>query len=199
MDARTKTRIDQTLPPRPKTQPASDTYLATLLGSENGPNEFQARKCQENLEAPSNDQKTKRENWRLISPVESLYRREAISPDQWQAFCLFERDLTRAEKLPPITPAYGERIGGQSTDDGPCHVILKNQAKRRYEAALAAVGSPGMMGVIRACAEQPMTLARLGRDVLGITHRQMATGAAIHSIKDGTYRLWLHYREIGVM
>ncbi|MEK9720325.1 MAG: hypothetical protein VW257_04615 [Quisquiliibacterium sp.] len=132
--------------------------------------------------------------------VETLHKQGRITDNQADSFARFRADMERANRHRPITGAYGERIAGRAVESDRCPETLKEQAHQRALAALEAVEQPELCGVLRMLVcEDINSLREVGQRMLGYRAAPAAQAAACQAVQNATFRLWQHYREVGVM
>lgn len=151
------------------------------------------------VERPMKDQKTKRDAWRIVSPVETMYKRGQLSEECWQAFQRFERDLDRADRVTSAVAKYGDRAatGGTPVSQLATEVIcpedIKTAAVRRVEEAIGAIGHVPTIAALKTVSLKETTLEEIGRKFGGWKNKPQATAAAVTMIQQGCYRLAVHY------
>lgn len=151
------------------------------------------------VEKPSQDQKTKRDAWRIVGVVETMYKRGQLSDECWEAFQRFERDVDRADRVSSAIAKYGERagIGGtpvsQLAADVFCPEDLKVAAVRRVEEAMEAIGHVPTVAALMTVILKETTLEKLGRQFFGWKDAKQARAAAVTALQHGCYSLAQFY------
>lgn len=151
------------------------------------------------VERPSINQRTKREAWRIVSPVETMYKRGQLNEECWHAFQRYERDVDRAYRYASIISRYGERAGArgtpvsQLTAEVICPEELRADAIRRVVEAEEAIGSKVMVCALKTLILKETTLEEIGRKFGGWKNKPQAIACAVTLIQQGTYKLAIHY------
>jgi hypothetical protein len=151
------------------------------------------------VEKPAKDQKTKRDAWRIVSPVETMYKRGQLSEECWQAYQRFERDLDRADRVTSAIAKYGERAGAGGTPVSQlateviCPEDIKIAAIQRVEEAMEAIGHTPTIAALKTAILKETTLEEIGRKFGGWRNKAQACAAAVTMIQHGCYRLAVHY------
>jgi len=155
------------------------------------PSAYRLRHHSGAVDEPQVDRKTSRRTWRLVSPVENLYRTGRLSESQWLAFKMFERDCDRASRIRGVTAAYSERIGSslaEIADDLLCPVTRRMDAYRRVIDKLEWIGERSACRVLVEATMRETSFQILAKDVLGMS-RNKGTGYAEALLQQATYRL----------
>lgn len=157
------------------------------------PTPYRLAKHHGDIDAPEISQTTRRYAYRLVGVVESMWRRDWIRKEQYDAFCKFERDLERANRPPGCTAAYdvSEVADLPDNDWGP--LDRKIDAQRRVENALVAIGHPETAEAVRACATSNLNLEQIGRKFSAEKNKTAALAAGKQLVQIGLYRLAVHY------
>lgn len=152
------------------------------------------------IQTPHRDRKTNRDSYRLVPLIETLNRQGRLTDNQCGAFAIFHRDMERAERHRPVTSSYGDRIAGTGDETDICFETLKEQAHQRAMAALKAVEQPALTGVLRILVTEDVNnLREIGQRILNYKAAPAAQAAACLAVQSATWRLWQHYRQIGLM
>lgn len=151
------------------------------------------------IDAPERTQRTARLAYRLVSPVETLFRTGEISEDQWNAYCRFERDYSKSHKVHSLIAQYGARQGPSGTPASQMAADLlapediRLDASRRIIRAVDAIAHPPTVGILVHLVANEATLHSAGLIFTAYSQRQAATAAAKALVQSGLYRLAAHY------
>lgn len=145
------------------------------------------------------DDKRRRQTFRIVDVVETMFRDGKIRQEQINSFRQFERDYTTAVKSSVLLARYGERASGGGTplsqlaSDLLCPEERRADAYRKASDAAKAVCEPSSVEIlIKLVTEQP-TLEQLGRNVLMVPNKSQAIAAAARTIQTATWHLAQHY------
>jgi hypothetical protein len=127
----------------------------------------------------------KRKTFRLISPVETLWRSQRLEDGQLAAFKQFERDVFLTSQS--IIARYSGAVGGGAGNSEEAQ-IARLDAQRNI-AQLRCMIEPRCYRALVAAAENETPLQDIGRDILNIRNAPQARAAAEQAINQGTWVL----------
>lgn len=145
------------------------------------------------LDIPIVDTKRRREAFRLVGPVEKMWRDGRIRDGQLAGFRKFERDLMLTSDSKTMLAQYGGSSGGGlSAMESEDFAVERSTAFRRL-AEIKKWVEPRTYESLETMVTNDVTLEDIGREVLMIANRPQAKAAAERTLQQGTWTLAVFY------
>ncbi len=139
------------------------------------------------FDVPSLDSKRKRHTFRLIGPVETMFRAGRIRQEQFHGFKHFETDLYLTN--PTASMARHGSGGGGDVED----LLCRRSDAFASLARLARYLEPRVYRSLELTALNETPLVEIGRQVLMLKNAPQARIAAEWTIQQGTWTLGVFY------
>ena len=162
-----------------------------------GPTRERLGKCGD-FDIPITDAKRRRQAFRIVGVVETMWRAGSLPDRSMTAFKAFEKDLSIAHGSRGLLSRYGDDVTGIGTPltqqvSDLLAAEHRSEAHRSLAGALKAIGEPRTVETLLALATKDVKLEDIGRAILLIGNRQQAVAAARRTVQCGTYNLAEHY------
>jgi hypothetical protein len=148
------------------------------------------------IDLPVVDRRRKRIAFRLVGPVEQMWRDGRITDGQLAGFRKFERDMALTNPLKVLVSRVGSTPGD---GDNEVEDVLSARAgafKRLDDVKLWLL--PHTRKALEAMVLNDVTLEKIGREVLMVRNKPQAITAAQSNIQQGTWILGVFYGCITV-
>lgn len=162
-----------------------------------GPTRERLAKCGD-FDVPITDTKRRRQAFRIVGVVETMWRAGSLPDRSMTAFKAFEKDLSMAHGSRGLLSRYGDDVTGIGTPlTQQVNDLLvaegRSEAHRRLAGALKAIGEPRAVETLLALATKDIKLEDIGRAILNIGNKAQAIVAARFTVKFGTWNLAGYY------
>lgn len=144
------------------------------------------------IDLPVVDTKRSRRAFRLIGPVEKMWRDGRIRDEQLAAFRKFERDIAITSPSRTLLARVGSLPGGNAENSAEEVLDVRAVAHKRMDE-LKYYLEPRALEALRVMVTNDIKLEGIGRSVLMFGNKAQAITAAETVIQQGTWTLAVFY------
>lgn len=144
------------------------------------------------IDLPIVDTKRRRNAFRLIGPVEKMWRDGRIRDEQLAGFRKFERDIAITSPSKTLLARIGGLPGGCIENGTEDALDVRSEAFRSL-AEIERWMEPQTLEAMKSMVLNDTSLESIGREVLMITNRPQAKAAAERTLQQGTWTLAVFY------